>query len=426
MIRVLIVEDEAYVAESLVALLSRRGFFATAVGTGEAALEQPPSDVVIADLKLPGMSGVELLRTLKERDRSLPVLLLTGHGTIRDAVEAMRAGAHDFLTKPVEPDVIVERLRKAVERRAIERERDRWRAGEELVARSPAMKAVLREIESVAAQNVPVLLTGESGTGKELVATFIHERSPRRDGPLVRVACGAVPAGLFEAEFFGHVRGAFTGASGDRAGWFAEADGGTLFLDEVGTLPSDGQAKLLRALESGEVRPVGAEFTRRVDVRVVAATNEDLARRREEGSFRADLYYRLAGVPFELPPLRDRPEDIEALAAMFAAPRAVANGGLELLKRYPWPGNVREMRNVIARARLDADGHELTAEAFEPLLPVACDDLHLKTRVKAFERELFREALRRSGGRKADAARQLGIDPSNWAYHAKRLGLRRT
>jgi DNA-binding NtrC family response regulator len=424
MIRVLIVEDESYVAESIVALLERRGFAATAVATAEAALEQPPADVVLADLKLPGMSGVELLRKLKERDRSLPVLLLTGHGTIRDAVEAMRAGALDFLTKPVEPDVIVERLRKAVERRAIERERDRWRAGDELVARSPAMRDLLREIEAVATQNVPILLSGESGTGKELVATFIHEKSPRRGGPLVRVHCGAVPPGLFEAEFFGHVRGAFTGASEDRTGWFAEADGGTLFLDEVGTLPPDGQAKLLRALETGEVRPVGAEFTRRVDVRVVAATNENLAARRDEGTFRADLYFRLAGVPFELPPLRERPEDIEALAEIFAAPYAVANGGLQLLKRYPWPGNVREMRNVIARARLETDDHELTAKAFEPLLPVASDDLHLKTRVRAFERELFREALRRADGRKSEAARQLGIDPSNWAYHARRLGLR--
>jgi len=424
MIRVLIVEDESYVAESIVALLERRGFAATAVPTAEAALDQPPADVVLADLKLPGMSGVELLRRLKARDRSLPVLLLTGHGTIRDAVEAMRAGALDFLTKPVEPDVIVERLRKAVERRAIERERDRWRAGEELVSRSPAMRKLLADVEAVAAQNVPILLTGESGTGKELVATYIHEKSPRREGPLVRVHCGAVPPGLFEAEFFGHVRGAFTGASEDRTGWFAEADGGTLFLDEVGTLPADGQAKLLRALETGEVRPVGAEFTRRVDVRVVAATNEDLQRRRDDGTFRADLYYRLAGVPFHLPPLRDRPEDIEALASIFAAPRVVANGGLDLLKRYPWPGNVREMRNVIARARLETDGAELTAKAFEPLLPVASDDLHLKTRVRAFERELFREALRRTGGRKSEAARQLGIDPSNWAYHARRLGLR--
>jgi DNA-binding NtrC family response regulator len=424
MIRVLIVEDESYVAESIVALLERRGFEATAVATGEAALDQPPADVVLADLKLPGMSGVELLKRLKERDRSAPVLLLTGHGTIRDAVEAMRAGALDFLTKPVEPDVIVERLRKAVERRTIERERDRWRAGEELIARSPAMRRLLAEIESVAAQNVPVLLTGESGTGKELVATYIHEKSPRREGPLVRVHCGAVPAGLFEAEFFGHVRGAFTGATEDRTGWFAEADGGTLFLDEVGTLPADGQAKLLRALETGEVRPVGAEYTRKVDVRIVAATNENLARRRERGSFRSDLYYRLAGAPFELPPLRERPEDLEALASIFAAPRIVANGGMELMKRHRWPGNVRELRNIIARARLEGDDRELTASELEPLLPVASGDLHLKTRVKAFERELFREALRRADGRKAEAARELGIDPSNWAYHAKRLGLR--
>ncbi|MEM8886222.1 MAG: sigma-54 dependent transcriptional regulator, partial [Planctomycetota bacterium] len=317
--RVLVVEDESYVAESLVALLERHEFAPVAVATAEEALEQPACDVVLADLKLPGMSGVELLRKLKDRDPSLPVLLLTGHGSIADAVEAMRAGALDFLTKPVEPDVIVERLRKAVERRTIERERDRWRNDTELVAESPAMRRLLDQVESIAAQDVSVLLTGESGTGKELVATHLHESSPRRDGPLVRVHGGAVPPALFESEFFGHVRGAFTGATNDRAGWFVEANGGTLFLDEIGTLPMEGQAKLLRALETGEVRPVGATFTRQVDVRVVAATNEDLESRRDEGTFRSDLYYRLAGVPLRIPPLRERTEDIRARAPRVSA-----------------------------------------------------------------------------------------------------------
>jgi DNA-binding NtrC family response regulator len=429
MIRVLIVEDESYVAESLVALLGRRGFDPFAVASAEAALDQPIADIVVTDLRLPGRSGFELLCDLKEREPSLPVILLTGQGTVADAVEAMRAGADDFLTKPVEPDVIVERIRKAAARRGIERERDRWRGDESVVGESPAMKSMLKQIEALAKQDVSVLLMGESGTGKELLATHLHERSSRRSGPLVRVHCGAVPVGLVESEFFGHVRGAFSGATQDRRGWFAEADGGTLFLDEIGTLPLESQAKLLRVLETGEMRPVGSNFARRVDVRVVAATNEDLVAMRDAGSFRSDLYYRLAGAPLTIPPLRNRAEDLAPLATRFALPSKITHAALNLLRRYRWPGNVRELRNVIARARVEADsltrGAALDAADFEPLLPVASSDIHLKTRVAIFERDLFAEALRRADGRKSDAAKLLGIDPSNWAYHAKRLDLQK-
>jgi DNA-binding NtrC family response regulator len=423
MIRVLVVEDEKYVADSLVALLEANEFVVDAVATAEEALDAPVPDVVLADLKLPGLSGVDLLKRLKERDETQPVLLLTGHGTIRDAVEAMRLGALDFLTKPIEPDIIVERLKKAAERRQIERERDRWREGPGIVAESACMRTLLRELRQVAAQDVSILFTGESGTGKEVLATYVHDNSSRRQGPLVRVNCGAVPAALFESEFFGHRRGAFTGALSDRAGWFAEADGGTLFLDEVGSLSRDGQAKLLRALESGEIRPIGGTNGRHVDVRVVAATNENLAQRRDDGTFRADLYYRLAGVPIQLPPLRDRREDLVKLAQRYAAPLTLSDGAISVLRRHRWPGNVRELRNVIARARLHVENGQLDAPLFETLLPAASEDLHLKQRVKGFERELFEEALRRTDGKKAGAARLLGIDPSNWAYHAKRLQL---
>ncbi|MCK6461986.1 MAG: sigma-54 dependent transcriptional regulator, partial [Planctomycetes bacterium] len=340
MIRVLLVEDERYVAESLVALLRASGIDALPCESGEAALDAAPCDVALVDLRLPGMSGLDLLRHLRERDPSLPVLMLTGHGTITVAVEAMRAGALDFLTKPVEPEVIVARLRKAVERRRIERERDRLRGLDGLVAESENMRAVLRLADQVAAQPGAVLVTGESGTGKELVATYLHERSPRRVGPLVKVSCAAVPKALFEVEFFGCKRGAYTGATRDREGWFAEADGGTLFLDEVGTLPPEGQAKLLRAIESQEIRPVGATEPVRVDVRIVAATNADLKAARDEGRFRADLYYRLAVFEVALPPLRARPEDLLALAARFAAPLKLKPGAQQALRRHPWPGNV--------------------------------------------------------------------------------------
>ncbi len=423
MIRVLLVEDEPYVAESLVALLRANGIDALPCESGEAALDAAPCDVALVDLRLPGMSGLDLLRHLRERDPSLPVLMLTGHGTITDAVEAMRAGALDFLTKPVEPEVIVARLRKAVERRRIERERDRLRGVDGLVAESEGMRAVLRLADQVAAQPGAVLVTGESGTGKEIVATYLHERSPRRVGPLVKVSCAAVPKTLFEVEFFGCKRGAYTGATRDREGWFAEADGGTLFLDEVGTLPPEGQAKLLRAIESQEIRPVGATEPVLVDVRIVAATNEDLKAARDAGRFRADLFYRLAVFEVALPPLRERPEDLLALAARFAAPLKLKPMAQQVLRRYTWPGNVRELRSVVEQARLFAKGASLDAADLEPHLPADESDLDLRRRTRAMERQLFLEALRRAGGRKADAARLLGIDASNWAYHAKRLDL---
>jgi DNA-binding NtrC family response regulator len=378
---------------------------------------------VLADLRLPGMSGVDLLARLKERDPALPVLLLTGHGTIDDAVSAMRLGALDFLTKPVEPDVIIARLRKAVERGRIERERDRLRGPGKIVAESPAMRGALRLIEQVAAQPSTVLLTGESGTGKEVLAAYLHEKSPRRVGPFVKVNCAAVPAALFEAEFFGAVRGAYTGAGAGRAGWFAQANGGTLFLDEVGALAPEGQSKLLRALESGEVRPVGATETVRVDVRIVAATNEDLEKRRDAGTFRADLFYRLAVFPVRVPPLRERPADLEPLARRFASPLRLGGDAPAALRRHTWPGNVRELRNVIERARILAEGDEIAAADIEPQIPSDPDDLDLKRRVADLERDLFQRALRRTGGKKSQAARLLGIDPSNWAYHAKRLNL---
>jgi DNA-binding NtrC family response regulator len=351
------------------------------------------------------------------------VLILTGHGTIHDAVEAMRAGALDFLTKPVEPEVIVERLRKAVERRRIERERDRLRGLDGLVAASPAMRDVLRLAAQVAAQDGAVLVTGESGTGKELVATYLHERSPRRVGPLVKVSCAAVPRSLFEVEFFGCKKGAFTGAESDRPGWFVEADGGTLFLDEVGTLPPDGQAKLLRAIESQEVRAVGATEPTRVDVRIVAATNADLAAARDQGRFRADLFYRLAVFQVPLPPLRERPDHLAALALRFAAPLKLTDAAHRALRRHAWPGNARELRSVIEQARLFAEGGKLDAKDVEAHLPADEGELDLKKRTRTLERQLFAEALRRAGGRKAEAAKLLGIDASNWAYHAKRLGL---
>ncbi|MHC4931103.1 MAG: sigma-54-dependent transcriptional regulator [Planctomycetota bacterium] len=420
MIRVLLVCAAGPGLEDLTACLEVTDIeLHTCTSVDDAMHGAPPFDVVLADLAL----GLDSLRRLKERDPVLPVLIIAAGWRIREAVDAMRAGALDVLTWPVEPEVVLERVRKAAERGRIERERDRLREAHAIVAESPQMREVLSLLEQVAATDTTVLLLGESGTGKELAATALHRQSGRSTAPLVKVNCAAVPASLFEAEFFGNVKGAYTGAETERPGHFAEANGGTLFLDEVGTLSAEGQAKLLHTLETGEVRPVGATDTRRVDVRVVAATNVPLERLREGGRFRSDLYYRLAVFPVQLPPLRERPEDLVALTRRFAAPLQVTEDAMRVLRRHNWPGNARELRNVIDRARILAGSASLGAPDLEPLLPAASDDLNLKVRVRSFERELFREALRRAGGRKADAARLLGIDPSNWSYHAKRLKL---
>jgi DNA-binding NtrC family response regulator len=419
-IRVLLVCNQGPGLEDLIACLEYQDIeLQTCTGVAQASEAAPPFDVVLADLAL----GLDPLRRLKERDPVIPVLIIAAGGRIREAVDAMRAGALDVLTWPVEPDVVIERVRKAAERGRIERERDRLRDAQTIVAESPKMREVLTLLDQVAAMDTTVLLLGESGTGKELAATALHRQSRRSTAPLVKVNCAAVPASLFEAEFFGNVKGAYTGAEAERPGHFAEANEGTLFLDEVGTLSAEGQAKLLHTLETGEVRPVGATETRRVDVRVVAATNVPLERLREGGRFRSDLYYRLAVFPIQLPPLRERPEDLVALARRFAAPLKVTEDAVRVLRRHNWPGNVRELRNVIDRARILAENASLGAPDLEPLLPAASDDLNLKVRVHSFERELFWEALRRAGGKKADAARLLGIDPSNWSYHAKRLRL---
>ena len=439
MIRVLIVEDESYVAESLVALLGRRGFDPFAVASAEAALDQPIADIVVTDLRLPGRSGFELLCDLKEREPSLPVILLTGQGTVADAVAAMRAGADDFLTKPVEPDVIVERIRKAAARRGIERERDRWRGDESVVGESPAMKSMLKQIEGLADQDVSVLLMGESGTGKELLATHLHERSSRRAGPLVRVHCGAVPAGLVESEFFGHVRGAFSGATQDRRGWFAEADGGTLFLDEVGDMPLSTQAKLLRVLESREVQPVGGNTLRKVDVRLVAATNRDLRTMVEAGTFREDLLFRLQVVTVHLPALRERTGDVPMLIDHFIGELAPQHGrsvrGISpeartALVRYPWPGNVRELRNVIENmvvlARADVLGLEDVPEHVREgaRTPSTRGSYSLAGRsLEEVERDLIEANLKLAEGNREKAAKILGMGERTLYRKIKAYGL---
>ncbi|MCI0587303.1 MAG: sigma-54 dependent transcriptional regulator [Planctomycetes bacterium] len=454
---VLVVDDEPFVLESLRRLLEADGFEASTAPEAGGALERLRGrefDVLVTDLALPGSDGIELMRRARDLVPDLPVIVLTGVGTVASAVAAMKEGALDFLSKPVEPEALLALLRRAVEHGALVNEVRRLRASVQelggppvLVGNSRPMLELLRLVEAVAPTDARVLIRGESGTGKELVAHAIHERSRRAGRPFVRVNCAAVPASLFESELFGHRRGAFTGAEEDRAGRFAEANGGTLGLDEVGTLPLEAQAKLLRAIETGEYQPVGDARARRADVRVIAVTNEDLPRRAKEGTFREDLLFRLNVFPIAVPPLRERKEDIPALAEHFLqllgrrggiARKRLTPAALEVLSRYDWPGNVRELRNTLERAAILEAGEEIPAEALAAILegglaggpaspasasPPSSGDLRLRARTNELERALLREALRATGGRKGEAAARLGIDPRNLAYYLRKHGM---
>ena len=448
--RILLVEDEEFVRESMTAILEDEGFEVVAaadLASARRLSRQGGSDLVITDLRLPDGQGSELLDEGAARGGT-PVIILTGHGTVDEAVRAMKSGAYDFFQKPIEPEQLVLAVRRALDHGRLAREVRRLREtvgrlqeGRELVGSSAAMESVRRMIEQVAPTGATVLLAGESGTGKELAAAEIHARSARAAAPLVLVNCAAVPETLFESEFFGHRRGAFSGAHADREGRFAEAQGGTLVLDEVHALGRDVQAKLLRVLETGEYQMVGESRTRFVDVRIVAVTNAELGKLVQEGGFRSDLFYRLNVLPLTLPPLREHREDLPELVAHLAVriaartgggrgPLAIAPEALELMRAYEWPGNVRELRNVLERAAILAPGGELTAELLHGLLGAptnskvaAPGDLNLRKRLEHMESETIREALARAGGSKKDAARLLGVDPKNLSYYLRKHGL---
>ncbi|HET6201384.1 MAG TPA: sigma-54 dependent transcriptional regulator [Planctomycetota bacterium] len=454
---VLLVDDEPFVLESLRRLLAAVGFDATTSGDAAGALERLRSrefDVLVTDLALPGTDGIALLRQVRDLAADLPVIVLTGVGTVSTAVAAMKEGALDFLSKPVEPEAFLALLRRAVEHGDLVKEVRVLRAtvrefGEPplLVGASRPFADLLHLVDSVAATDARVLILGESGTGKELVAHAIHARSRRARYPFVRVNCAAIPSTLFESELFGHRRGAFTGATEDRGGRLEEAHGGTLALDEVGTLPLEAQAKLLRAIETGEYQPVGDSRARRADVRAIAITNEDLARRVREGTFREDLYFRLNVFPLHVPPLRDRKEDIPPLAEHFLRrfasregrpPRRLHPSALEVLSRHDWPGNVRELRNALERAAILETGEEISAGGLaaileggllrppgaEPATPAAAPEtLRIRDRTDALERTLITQALARTTGRKREAAALLGIDPRNLAYYLRKHGI---
>lgn len=418
--RILLVDDDRDLLQLLAMRLSAVGYAVTAVDSGEAALtrlEVSRPHVVVTDLRMQGMDGMALFDAVHRRAPSLPVIILTAHGTIPEAVAATRRGVFGFLTKPFDSKVLLDTVADALRLASTPRgEGGDWRAG--IVTRSPAMEDLLSQAQRVAASDASVCIFGASGTGKELLARAIHRASRRAAKPFVAVNCGAIPEGLLESELFGHKKGSFTGATQDRQGLLQAAEGGTLFLDEVGDMPLTLQVKLLRALEDRVVRPVGANATVPVDVRIISATHRRLEERIAAGEFREDLYYRLNVVKLSLPSLAERREDVPLLAARFLerlaerygrAHLAFSREALELLVSAPWPGNVRQLLNVIEQAvamtASDAISGSLVAQALDAgdmtLTPL--DEAR-----RAFERDYLIRILKITGGRVTHAARLAG------------------
>lgn len=437
MARVLVIDDDASLRFTLEAVLSDAGFqvdLATTGRSGLAAFEASGADVVLTDLAMPDIDGMQVLRELRVLDPSVPVLMLTAHGSERVAVAAIKAGAYDYLPKPFDPDELVLAVQRGVEMRELRLQNARLRAEKSLsrtlVAESPAMRRLLDVVARVAPKDVTVLLTGESGSGKDVVATTIHAHSRRAERPLVRFNAAAVPSELAESELFGHVKGSFTGATANRAGYFQEAHRGTLFIDEIGELPLGIQAKILRALQSGEIQPVGGR-PQTVDVRLVVATNRNLEAEVGAGRFREDLFYRLNVVPLRVPSLRDRREDVGPLVAAFVHTYGdrygmgsvdVAPELVEALASHDWPGNVRELENTIARLLALAPDDRLTLESWRSLLApprrastsstAAADpgpSFPLRTRIEAVETSIIADVYQQSGKNQSETARRLGI-----------------
>jgi len=429
---ILVVDDEVHMQVLLKRILEKESYKVESASSGEEGLERLDKgwfDLVISDLQLPGMHGLEFIKRAKELSPAMPCIVLTGYGTIPSAVTAMKEGAFEYLTKPADNDEIKLVVEKVLDlyrhTREVERLMAQGNNGSDfsnIVGRAKPMKTLFHVIKIVARSNSTVLIQGESGTGKELIAKAIHQHSPRHDRPFVALDCGTLPETLLESELFGHVRGAFTGAISNKKGLFEEADGGTLLLDEIADTTPAFQSKLLRALQENEIRPVGNNHLVKIDVRVIASTNRDLKKDVDRGTFREDLYYRLAVVPIMVPPLNRRREDIPLLVEHFLKkycdqnglePKYISANSLALLMNYSWPGNVRELENVIERAVLMSTGSAVNPEVY----PVETEEeenpmpLHQATRevTENVERQKIMEALQKAEGNRSRAARLLGI-----------------
>jgi DNA-binding NtrC family response regulator len=445
---ILIVEDEAKMRRLLELNLADDGFSTLSAGdaeTGVKLLRENTVDLVVTDLKLPGMNGLEFLHSIKRQNAALPVVVMTAFGSVETAVEAMKAGASDYVLKPfslsemrmvIRKELDVHNLRE--ENRSLREALGKRYSHPNVVARSTKMQEALATVERVAPTNSTVLLGGESGVGKDLIARAIHEKSRRASGPFIKINSSAIPENLLESELFGYEKGAFTGAATSKPGKFELADKGTLFLDEIGDVPPAIQVKLLRVLQEREFERLGGTRTVKVDVRLIAATNRDLREALEQGTFREDLYYRLNVVPIDIAPLRQRKEDIPDLVNLFISRfagdsgkpvKSIAPAAMQILVNYHWPGNVRELQNIIERACALAKG---------PVLEAA--DIHLDLRpakpanggagflpegmtLEQWEDEMIQEALRRANGNKSQAARMLGLSRNALRYRLSKIGI---
>jgi two-component system nitrogen regulation response regulator NtrX len=440
--RILIVDDEANIGLSLKMILEGEGFSvlvckSAAEFRGRIATYR--ADVCLLDVRLPDGNGIDLLRLLRQNDNHVPVVMISGHGTIADAVEAIRAGAFDFLEKPLGRDKVLVVIKNALEQASLRRENERFREivgeGPKMIGSSAVFQHAVQQATLVARSDARVLLAGESGTGKELLAAHIHRESPFAAGPFVKVNCAAIPSELLESELFGHEKGAFTGAVAARRGKFELADGGTIFLDEAGDLHEGSQAKLLRVLQEGEFQRVGGEQTLRIAVRVISATNRNLQDLVAQNKFREDLFYRLSVVPIRVPPLRERREDIRALAEYFLDEFCARNNFrrkkiedevFAILENYAWPGNARELKNIVERMAILAPSDRIAAASVPLEIGLAPDsaarsNLH-QTRDSA-ERESILKALDQTNWNVSGAARVLGIERTNLHKRIRALGI---
>ena len=449
--KILVIDDDQGLRRSLSLILDEGGHGVVVAANGAdglAVAKNEKPDLILCDVRMPQMDGLEFLERYRQEEGGALVIMMTAYGSVDLAVKAMVAGAYDYIPKPFGADEVLLTIRKAEERERLRAEVGRLRAEVraerrigDIIARSPGMIRALEVAGKVARHQSSVLLTGESGTGKELMARYIHRESDRADRPFVPVNCGAIPETLLESEFFGYVRGAFTGADRDKAGLFEAAEGGTLFLDEVGELPTSLQVKLLRVLQDGEVRRLGGTETTTVSVRIVAATNRDLESAVHAGDFRRDLYYRLAVIPIHLPPLRERTEAIPDLThhllgrlreRLNLKVESVTPGAMKALLAYPWPGNIRELENVLEQAVVLAEGDTLDEDSLSGRLRAAdvviepgyaSDDLSVKRRCAELERQLIKRALERTGGNRSKAAALLELSPRALRYKIQDYGL---
>ena len=438
---ILVIEDEEKLRRVIGVHLASAGYDVKAAGSAEEGIKHAGDvDLILTDLKLPGMDGLALLEKLNKENSHAPVIVMSAFGTVENAVEAMKKGAVDFLPKPFSLDHLAVVVEKALEVRKLRDENRELREAlgqkyqfQNIIGHSPAMQEIFATITRVAGTRATVLLAGESGVGKDMIARAIHQHSPRRDRPFVKINCTAIPENLMESELFGYEKGAFTGANTSKPGKFEQADTGTVFLDEIGDVPPLIQVKLLRVLQDREFERLGSNKVMHSDVRVVAATNVDLRAALENGTFREDLYYRLNVVPLDIPPLRERKDDIPYLVDHFAKKFGgeISQGALERLLTYHWPGNVRELENVVERSVLLAHGPRVEADdiridtAAARSRPMAATDQFLPEgmTLDEYEQSLIREALKRANGNKSQAARLLGLTRNALRYRLAQMGL---